>query len=84
MKNYTESTEASRLYAAAYAAHYTGRDLPIALGLYKKVMAEHPDATEAAYSRMQIQNIASALVSKQELLNSQIALIDAHLGQVAQ
>jgi hypothetical protein len=44
MRNDTRLTEAGRQYAEAYAAHYTGRDLPVALQLYRKVMASHPDA----------------------------------------
>jgi hypothetical protein len=41
MKDNTELTEAGRQYATAYAAHYAGRDLPVALQLYLKVMASH-------------------------------------------
>ena len=44
-------TEASRQYAAAYAAHYTERDLPGALQLYVNVIASHPDEQEADFSR---------------------------------
>ena len=80
MRHVTEFTEAGRQYAAAYAAHYTGRDLAVALQLYTKVMASHPDAEEAGYSRMQIQNIVNAVVPKQELLDAQIELARAHFG----
>jgi len=79
MRNDTELTEAGREYAAAYAAHYTGRDLPVALQLYMKVMASHPGAQEAGYSRMQVQNIVNAVVAKQELLDAQMELALAHL-----
>ena len=34
MRNHTELTDAGRQYAAAYDAHYGGRDLPVALQLY--------------------------------------------------
>ena len=78
MLNDTELTEAGRQYAAAYAAHYTGRDLPVALQLYKKVMASHPSTQEAGYSRTQVQNIVNAVVPKQELLDAQIKLAHAH------
>ena len=78
MKNKTEPTEASREYAAAYAAHYTGRDLPLALQLYRKLVASHSSAQEAAYSRMQIQNIINAVVPTQELLDAQIELVLGH------
>lgn len=78
MRNATEHTEASRQYAAAYAAHYTRRNLPLALQLYKKLMASHPSAQEADYSRMQVQNIVDAVVPKQALLDAQMALVLAH------
>ena len=79
MRHETATTEAGQEYAAAYAAHYTGRDLPLALQLYKKLMASHPDAQEADYSRTQVQNIVNAVVPKQELLDAQIELARAHL-----
>jgi hypothetical protein len=80
MRNDTKPMEAGLRYAAAYAAHYTGRDLPVALQLYMKVMASHPSAQEAGYSRMQVQNIINTVVPKQELLDAQIELALAHLG----
>jgi len=78
MRHETEPTVASQQYAAAYAAHYTKRDLPLALQLYKKLIASHPGAQEAGYARMQVQNIVNAVVPKQELLDAQIALVLAH------
>ena len=74
MRNVTQLTEAGRQYAAAYAAHYTGHDLPVALQLYMKVLASHPGAKEADYSRTQVQNIVNTVVPKQELLDAQIGL----------
>jgi hypothetical protein len=79
MINETELPEAGRQYAAAYAAQYKGRDLLAALQRYIKLMASHPDAKEAAYSRMQVQNIINTVVPKQELLDAQIGLAVAHL-----
>ena len=79
MKNVTASTEAGREYAAAYAAHYKGHDLLMALQLYRKVMASHPGAKEADYSRMQVTNIVNTVVPKQELLDAQMELALAHL-----
>ena len=79
MRNNTELTEAGRQYAAAYAAHYTGRDLPVALQLYMEVVASHPGAQEADYSRAQVQNIVNAVVPKQELVDAQMELALAHL-----
>jgi hypothetical protein len=78
MRNETELTEAGREYAAAYAAHYTGHDLPLALQLYVKLLASHPNAQEADYSRMQVQNIVNAIVPKQQLLDAQMKLVLAH------
>ena len=79
MRNVTASTEAGREYAAAYVAHYTARDLPAALQLYKKVIASHPDTQEASYSRAQVHNIVNSVVPKQELLDAEIGLARAHL-----
>ena len=79
MRNDTELTEAGRQYAAAYAAHYTGRDLPLALQLYRKLMASHPGDQEAGYCRTQIQNIINTVVPQQELLDAQIELAVARL-----
>ena len=78
MKNDTRLTEAGRQYAEAYAAHYTARDLPVALQLYRKVMASHPGAEEAGYSRTQVQNIVNTVVPKQELMDAQIERAVAH------
>jgi hypothetical protein len=81
MRNDTELTEAGRQYATAYAAHYTGGDLPKALRLYMKVIASHADAPEAGYSRTQVQNIVNAVVPKHEILDAQVKLALAHLEQ---
>jgi hypothetical protein len=78
MRHETEPMVASQQYAAAYSAHYTGRDLLLALQLYKKLIASHPGTQEAGYARMQVQNIVNAVVPKQELLDAQIALVFAH------
>ncbi len=60
-------------------AHYTGLDLREALRLYRKPMAAHPDAQEAGYSRMQVQNLVNGVVPKQELLDAQMELALAQL-----
>jgi len=77
----TESTEAGRDYAAAYAAHNTDHDLPTALQLYLKVISAHPSTKEAGYARSQAQNIINATVTDQELLDAQVELAVAHFGQ---
>jgi hypothetical protein len=74
-------TEAAREYAAAYAKHYSERDLAMALQLYRKIIASHPSARQAEYSRAQVQNIGNAVVPKQELLDVQIELALARLEQ---
>ena len=78
MRKNIEPTEASRQYAAAYNAHYTGRDLPLAFQLYKELMASHPDSQEAHYARMQVQNLINSVVPKQELLDAQINCLLMH------
>ncbi len=64
MRHDTELSDAGRQYAEAYAAHYTRHDLPGALRLYMTVVASHPDAQEAGYSRTQVQNITNAVVPR--------------------
>lgn len=81
MRTETQSADTGRQYAAAYAAHYTARDLPTALRLYANLVASHPDTQEAGYSRTQIHNIATAVVPEQEFLNAQVELARAHLAQ---
>jgi hypothetical protein len=83
MRNKTEPTEANREYATAYAAHYTERDLPSAMRLYKQIMASHPSDPEAEYSRAQIQNIVSSVVPRQELLDVQMKLAATHFEHSA-
>jgi hypothetical protein len=61
----------------AYAAHYSG-DLRLALQMYRKLMASDPSSPEAAYSLMQVQNIVTAVVPKQELLDAQMELAFLH------
>ena len=78
MGNETAPTEAGLQYAAAQAAHYETKDLHEALGLYKAVMAAHPDAQEAEYSRTQIQNIVKRVVPQDALFDAQMELAMAH------
>jgi len=78
MKEPERPTEASRQYARAYAVQYTSKDLHAALRLHRNIMAAYPDSLEAGYSRMQIMNIATDIVPKQELLDAQAELALAH------
>jgi hypothetical protein len=50
MSDHTALRETAREYAAAYAAHYSERDLAKTLRLSKKIMASHASAAEAGYS----------------------------------
>ena len=84
MSDHTALREAAQEYAAAYAAHYSERDLAKALRLYQRIMASHASAPEAGYSRTQVQNIVNAVVPEQELLDARMELALARLeGQVS-
>ena len=80
MRNDTGMTEASQQYAAAYAAHYGTKNLREALEFYQGIVAAHPDAQEAGYSRSQIQNIIKEVVPERELLEAQVGMAVAHFG----
>jgi hypothetical protein len=76
--------EITQEYAEAYAAHYSKRDLAMALQLYKKLIASHASAREAGYSRTQVRNIVNAVLPEQELLDAQMELAFARLeGQIS-
>lgn len=79
MPDFKRTTMASRAYDKAHDAHYATKDLHQALGLYKGVMAAHPDTQEAEYSRTQMHNIVKSVVSKEDLLLAQVDLALAHL-----
>ena len=79
MRYGTELTESGLHYAEAYAAHYTRRDLPAALQLYREVVESYPDTQEAEFSRMQVRNIVHAVVPQEELLDAEIDLARGHL-----
>jgi regulator of sirC expression with transglutaminase-like and TPR domain len=75
-------TESARDYAAAYATHYTRRDLLRALQAYDQVIELCPTAPEAEYSRSQMRNIVKLVVPARELLASQVELVRRHLQRV--
>lgn len=79
MQNVTELTSAGRQYEAAYAAHYSARELPLALRLYKAILDGHPSAIEAEHSRMQIRNIVNATVPPAELLDAEMDMAHRYL-----
>jgi hypothetical protein len=70
---------ASRAYDKAHTAHYATKDLHDALGLYRGVLADHPDTQEAEYSRTQMHNIVKRVVPKEDLLTAQVELALARL-----
>lgn len=76
----TESADARQEYAAAYAAHYTEHNLPLALARYVELLAPRAYSQEATYARMQVQNIVSAVVPKHELLDERVELALARLA----
>ena len=81
MKNTTTGTEAGRLYATAYEAHYTSKNMQKAFNLYGRVIADYSNAPEAEYSRSQMQNIVNAVVPKQESADALAKLALAHFEQ---
>ena len=83
MKKLSPFGDAGRRYEAAHQAHYSARDLPLALDLYQGVLTAHPRSTEAGFSRTQIQNIANSVIPPQALLDAQISLIVAHFSRTS-
>ena len=79
MSNDSALSAAGKQYAEAHEAHYTTKNMPEALELYKGVIATYPDTQEAEYSRTQIQNIVRSVVPVQEFVNAQAALALVHL-----
>lgn len=80
MKKLSPFGDAGRRYEAAHDAHYSARDLPLALDLYRGVIAAHPRSQEAGFSRTQIQNLANSVISEQALLDAQVGLLSAHFS----
>lgn len=74
MSKDTILTDAGQQYKAAYGVHYSTKNLQEAIALYKGIIAAHPEAPEAEYSRAQLQNIVKEVVPKQELMDSEIKL----------
>lgn len=79
MTKTTEPTDAERQYSAAYAAHYSARDLPLALSRYHAIVTDHSTSVEAEHSRTQIRNIVVATVPPAELLGAEMDLARRYL-----
>jgi hypothetical protein len=72
MGNDLEHVEPSHLIAAACAAHHTRQDLAMAIKLYKRLIASHPNSPEAKVARTKIQEILDAV--KNEMQEAQLEL----------
>lgn len=81
MINTVNQTEANHQYNVAYAAHYTTKNLNVALELYREIMTSHPNTPESEYCRMQINNIVNSVVPKQAILDAQIDMAHKYLIQ---
>jgi hypothetical protein len=83
MESNTPHSNPRELYVAAYSTHYGSQDLSAALRLYGSLISAHPNVSEAAYARTQVQNIVKSAVPMQELFDAGMALAVTHLdGQV--
>ena len=76
---YDDSTEQARQYAAAYALHYSDKNLAQALRVYGLVIADHPRTAEAGYALAQAQNIIKEVVPPSVLLAAQLRLVQDYL-----
>ncbi len=81
MTNNTDQTEANRQYNIAYSMHYKDKNLNSALEMYRTITVLHPNAPEAEYCRMQINNIVNSVVPKQAILDAQMDLAHNYLDQ---
>ena len=81
MTSHIVSNEAARQYAAAYAAHYSQRDLPLALRLYQDLLSHHPNVPEATYARMQLHNMFTLTVPQQQRVDQEISLLKKQLTE---
>ena len=70
--------EAAQQYRLALEDHYKSKALLDALTRYRGVISAYPNAPEAAYARVQIQNIAQAVVAKEQLFAAQLSLVIEH------
>jgi len=72
---YDDSTAQARQYAAAYALHYSDKNLAEALRVYGLVLDDHPRTAEAEYALAQVQNIIKEVVPPTVLLAAQLRLV---------
>ena len=81
MKNRNNVAVADQNYTKAHDMHYKTKDLPEAFKLYRSIIADYPETKDAGYSLSQVQNIVNAVVPKQEVMDSLVALTLAHFEQ---
>lgn len=74
-----DSTSPERLYAAAYAAHYSGRDIKEAVAGYTQAVERYPESPEAGYARAQILNILTSMVPPDKVFAAHLKLIAGEL-----
>ncbi len=72
MRHEVEISKAGKLYAAAYAAQYSSKNIYKAFTLYKSVIAAFPQSKEAGNAKLQIRNIVDNLLPKDPFLREQI------------
>lgn len=78
-----EHTSPETMYQIAYSAQYADRNMPLALMLYREILDLHPIGHEAEYSRMQIQNMASNVISAQRMCDAQTELLQNQFQRLA-
>ncbi len=71
-------TAAAEHYAKAHAAHYADGHLVAAVRAYEQIIASHPGAPEAEYSREQVRNIVRAVVPAADVLAAHMDLVLRH------
>lgn len=82
MLRYDDSTKEARAYAAAYALHYSDKNLAQAIRMYGRVSEDHPGSPESAYALAQVQNIVKEVVPPTVLLAAQVRLALDYLQPV--
>lgn len=81
MTSLIASSEAARQYAAAYAAHYSQRNLLLASQLYQDILFLYPNALEADYARMQLHSMFTLTVPQQIRVDAEILLLEMQLKE---
>ena len=67
-------------YAQAYRVHDSTSDLAQAFALYRDLIEAHPDSREAAYARVQIENILKTSLTRETILSAHIGILERHFA----